>query len=310
LNSSKVNLTCRLGSIKLKNPVLVAAGTFGYGEEYSSLIDLNNLGGIITKTITLKPCPGNPPPRLAETPAGLLNSIGLENPGVEVFIQEKLPFLQKVKTCVIVSIGGEREEEYFMVAEKLTRKEGIDALEVNVSCPNVKLGGHLLGKDAKLVFSLTSKLKEVTNLPLIVKLAPDVTDIVEIAQAAGEGGAEALSLINTFPGMAIDINTWRPKLGNITGGLSGPAIKPIAVRLVWEVHRKLNIPLIGMGGIMSFEDALEFVLAGASAVAVGTANFVDPQTPIHIITQLEHYLLERKIMKFSRLIGQLKIKER
>ena len=310
MNNCKVDLTSRLGSIELKNPVLVAAGTFGYGEEYSSLIDLNRLGGIITKTLTLKPCPGNPPPRLTETPAGLLNSIGLENPGVEVFIQEKLPFLQKLKTRVIVSIGGEREEEYLMIAEKLSKKEGIHALEVNVSCPNVKLGGHLLGKEARLVFSLTCKLKEVSDLPLIVKLAPEVTDIVKIAQAAVKGGAEALSLINTFPGMAIDTNTWRPRLGNVTGGLSGPAIKPIAVRLVWEVHRKLNVPLIGAGGIMNLKDALEFVLAGASAVAVGTANFVDPQTPIKIITQLENYLLERKIKKFSCLIGQLKIEER
>lgn len=310
MNNCKVDLTSRLGSIELKNPVLVAAGTFGYGEEYSSLIDLNRLGGIITKTLTLKPCPGNPPPRLTETPAGLLNSIGLENPGVEVFIQEKLPFLQKLKTRVIVSIGGEREEEYLMIAEKLSKKEGIHALEVNVSCPNVKLGGHLLGKEARLVFSLTCKLKEVSDLPLIVKLAPEVTDIVKIAQAAVKGGAEALSLINTFPGMAIDTNTWRPKLGNVTGGLSGPAIKPIAVRLVWEVHRKLNVPLIGAGGIMNLKDALEFVLAGASAVAVGTANFVDPQIPIKIITQLENYLLERKIKKFSCLIGQLKIEER
>jgi dihydroorotate dehydrogenase (NAD+) catalytic subunit len=292
----------------LKNPVLVAAGTFGYGEEYSPLIDLNRLGGIITKTLTLRPCPGNPPPRLTETPAGLLNSIGLENPGVEVFIQEKLPFLQKLKTCIIVSIGGEREDEYLMIAEKLSKKEGIHALEVNVSCPNVE--SYSLGKEAKLVFSLVSKLKEVSDLPLIVKLAPDVTDIVEIAKAAVKGGAEALSLINTFPGMAIDTNTWRPKLGNVTGGLSGPAIKPIAVRLVWEVHQRLNVPLIGAGGIMNLEDALEFVLAGASAVAVGTANFVDPQTSIQIITQLENYLLEKKIEKFSRLIGQLKIEER
>lgn len=307
MDNLKVDLSSRLGKVNLKNPVLVASGTFGFGEEYLSLVDLNKLGGIITKTVTFNPLPGNPPPRLAETPAGLLNSIGLENPGIDRFINEKLPFLQKIKSCIIVSIGGRSEEEYYMIAEKLSQERGIDALEVNVSCPNVKQGGYILGKNAKSVFTVVNKLKSTTSLPLIVKLTPEVSDIVEIAEAAIQAGAEALSLINTLPGMAIDVNTWRPKLGNITGGLSGPAIKPVAVRAVWEVYRRLNCPIIGMGGIMSFEDALEFILAGASAVAVGTANLINPRISLDIIEKFEKYLFKKKIKKLSFLIGKVKI---
>ena len=306
MDNLKVDLSTCLGKINLKNPVLVASGTFGFGEEYHSLIDLNKLGGIITKTVTFKPLPGNPPPRLAETSAGLLNSIGLENPGVDRFISEKLPFLQKIESFIVVSIGGESEEEYCMVAKKLSQAQGIDALEINVSCPNVKQGGYILGKSAKNVFGIVNKLKNVTSLPLIVKLTPEVSDIVEIAEAALQAGAEAISLINTLPGMTIDVNTWRPKLGGITGGLSGPAIKPVAVKTVWEVYQKLKCPIVGMGGIMNFEDALEFVLAGASAIAVGTANLIDPQISIDIIEKLERYLVKQKIKKFSFLIGKVK----
>lgn len=307
MNKLTVDLTTGLGKVKLKNPVLVAAGTFGYGEEYSHYIDLNKLGGIIIKTLTLEPREGNLPPRLAETPAGLLNSIGLENPGVDIFIKKNLSFLQKLDTTVIISIAGESEEDYLRLTERLTNRKGIKALEINVSCPNVKSGG-IIGKDARLVFSLTKKLKGIADLPLIVKLSPQIGNMVEISQAAKEGGAEALSLINTIPAMAIDTDTQRPKLGNIIGGLSGPAIRPIAIKIVWEVYRKVNIPILGMGGIMSLNDALEFVLAGASAIAVGTANFIDPTISLEIITGLEHYLQEKKIGKFSQLIGQLKIK--
>jgi len=307
LNKIDVDLITKLGGISLKNPVLVAAGCFGYGEEYSKIIDLNKLGGIITKTITLHPKEGNPPPRLVETPAGLLNSIGLENPGVDIFIKEKLPFLQKFHTAVIVSIGGEKEEDYLRVAEKLEGKEGISALEINVSCPNVKVGGYLLGCSADLVFSLTKHLKGVSSFPLIVKLTPNVTDIVEIAQAAKEGGADAVSLINTILGMAVDVECWRPKLGNVIGGLSGPAIKPVAVRMVWEVHRRLNVPILGMGGIMRSEDAIEFILAGASAVAIGTANLIDPQVSLKIIEGIKSYMKRKGIKGVSQLIGKVRV---
>ncbi|MCD6575443.1 dihydroorotate dehydrogenase [Candidatus Aerophobetes bacterium] len=303
-----VDLTTSVGRVKLKNPILVAAGTFGYGEEYSRYIDLNILGGIITKTITLNPREGNPPPRLAETPCGLLNSIGLENPGVDAFISQKLPFLKELTTAVIVSIAGEKEEEYLRLAERLSKEEGIRALEVNVSCPNVKLGGVALGKDSGTVFSLARRLKEAIDMPFILKLPPFV-DIVEVAQAAREGGAEALSLINTVPAMAIDVERRRPKLGNITGGLSGPCIKPVAVKIVWEVTRKVDIPVIGMGGIMDFEDVLEFTLAGASAVAVGTANFTDPGVSVRIIKDLKNYLGAKNITKFSELVGRISLGE-
>ena len=301
-----INLTTKLGRLKLKNPVLVASGTFGYGEEYSQFLNLNELGGIVTKSVTLNPTAGNPPPRLAETPAGLLNCIGLENPGVDVFIREKLPFLRKFNTRIIVNIAGGEKSDYLELTEVLNKKEGIDALEINVSCPNVKTGGYNLGINPKEVYSLTKSLKKITDLPLIVKLTPNVTDITETAKAAEDGGAEALSLINTLLGMAIDISTQKPKLSNITGGLSGPAIRPVAVRMVWQVAQKVKIPLIGMGGIMGSEDALEFVLAGASAIAIGTANFVDPKTPIKVIEGIKHYLKEKGINNFQDLIGKVK----
>ena len=287
-----INLTTKLGRLKLKNPVLVASGTFGYGEEYSQFLNLNELGGIVTKSVTLNPTAGNPPPRLAETPAGLLNCIGLENPGVDVFIKEKLPFLRKFNTRIIVNIAGGEKSDYLELTEVLNKKEGIDALEINVSCPNVKTGGYNLGINPKEVYSLTKSLKKITNLPLIVKLTPNVTDITETAKAAEDGGAEALSLINTLLGMAIDISTQKPK--------------PVAVRMVWQVAQKIKIPLIGMGGIMGSEDALEFVLAGASAIAIGTANFVDPKTPIKVIEGIKHYLKEKGINNFQDLIGKVK----
>jgi len=301
------NLKIKLGRISLNNPVLVASGTFGYGEEYAKLIDLNQLGGVITKTVTLKPRKGNPPPRLAETPAGLLNAIGLENPGIDIFLREKLPFLRQFETTLIVSIAGEKEEDYFSLAQRLNQTEEIDALEVNISCPNVKEKGLIFGTDAGRTFSLIKKLRKVTDIPLIIKLTPNVTNISEIAQAAEEAGAEVLSLINTILGMSIDVERRKPKLGNITGGLSGPAIRPIAVRMVRETFEKVNLPIIGMGGIIHTEDALEFILAGASAVAIGTANFVDPGTAPRIIEGIKQYMEKKGIKNFKELIGWLKL---
>lgn len=301
------DLRVKLGKLELKNPVLVASGTFGYGEEYAELVDLNKLGGIMTKAVTLRPKEGNPPPRLVEVPCGLLNAIGLENPGLEVFIREKLPFLRKFDTKIIVNIAGEKEDDYLQIAKRLSKENGVDALEVNISCPNVKEGGLSFGTDPKVIYLLVKRLKEVCELPLILKLTPNVTDIKEVAKAAEEGGADILSLINTVLAMAVDVDTQRPKLGNIVGGLSGPAIRPIAVRMVWEVSGAVNIPIIGMGGIMKAEDALEFVIAGASAVAVGTANFVDPRTPLKVIEGIGRYLKDKGIDSFASLVGSLKV---
>ena len=305
-SKKNIDLSVRLGRITLKNPVLVASGTFGYGEEYAELINLNELGGIMVKAVTLEPREGNPPPRLAETPAGLLNAIGLENPGVEVFLKEKLPFLRGFQTAIIVNIAGEKEEEYLRLAERLNQVKGISALEVNISCPNVKEKGLIFGTDPEQTFSLVKKLGEITDIPLIVKLTPNVTDITKIAQASQEAGAEALSLINTVLGMSIDVETRKPKLGNITGGLSGPAIRPIAVRMMWQTFQKVNLPLIGMGGITDAEDALEFILAGASAVAIGTANFIDPKTALEVIEGIKQYMQVKGIKNFKDLIGWLK----
>lgn len=305
-SKKNIDLSVRLGRITLKNPVLVASGTFGYGEEYAELIDLNELGGIMVKAVTLEPREGNPPPRLAETPAGLLNAIGLENPGVEVFLKEKLSFLRGFQTAIIVNIAGEKEEEYLRLAERLNQVKGISALEVNISCPNVKEKGLIFGTDPEQTFSLVKKLGEITDIPLIVKLTPNVTDITKIAQASQEAGAEALSLINTVLGMSIDVETRKPKLGNITGGLSGPAIRPIAVRMMWQTFQKVNLPLIGMGGITDAEDALEFILAGASAVAIGTANFIDPKTALEVIEGIKQYMQAKGIKNFKDLIGWLK----
>ena len=304
-SKKNVDLRVKLGRISLNNPVLVASGTFGYGEEYAQLIDLNELGGIITKAVTLKPREGNPPPRLAEVPAGLLNAIGLENPGIDVFLKEKLPFLRGFQTAIIVNIAGEKEEEYLRLAERLNQARGISALEVNISCPNVKEKGLIFSTDPEQTFSLVKKLREITDIPLIVKLTPNVTDITETAQASEEAGAEALSLINTVLGMSIDVERRKPKLGNITGGLSGPAIRPIAVRGVWQTFQKVNLPLIGMGGITNAEDALEFILAGASAVAIGTANFVEPKTALKVIEGIKQYMQAKGIKNFKDLIGWL-----
>ncbi|MBI4553091.1 MAG: dihydroorotate dehydrogenase [Candidatus Latescibacteria bacterium] len=300
------DLSVTIGSLRLKNPVLVASGTFGYGTEYAGLVDLSRLGGIVTKTLTPEAWPGNDPPRAAETAAGMLNSIGLQNVGVEGFIRDKLPYLQTVDTAVIVNIGGGPIEEFVAVAERLADCDGIDGIEVNMSCPNVA-GGMDFSTDPRRAAQLITRLRKVVDLPLIAKLTPNVTDIGEIARSVEEAGADAVSAINTLRGMAIDVKTRRPKLGGITGGLSGPAIKPVAVAAVWSIARRVTIPIIGIGGIMSTEDALEFLIAGAAAIQVGTANFVNPKTGTDIVAGLDTYCAQEGITSIRSLIGSARV---
>jgi dihydroorotate dehydrogenase (NAD+) catalytic subunit len=316
-------LSVKIAGIEFSNPVLVASGTFGYGEEYQSLIDLNELGGIVTKSITLEPREGHPPPRTFETACGMLNAIGLANVGVEKFLEEKLPFLRSLKTRIIVNVAGSTVSEYVKVVKRLNRSNrrsrqryephgshqrrgGIDMLEINISCPNVKEGGIAFGSKVKSAYECIKAVRENTAYPIIAKLSPNVTDIVEIAGAVEKAGADAISLINTLVGMAIDREKMRPVLANITGGLSGPAIKPVALAMVWNVAKAVKVPVIGMGGIMSTEDALEFILAGASMIQVGTANFVDPQTSLKIVNGLNGYCKNKRISKISDLVGKLK----
>jgi dihydroorotate dehydrogenase (NAD+) catalytic subunit len=279
-----------LAGIQMKNPVMVASGTFGWGREYSDYYDLNKLGAIVTKSITLLPREGNPPPRLVETAAGMLNSIGLQNEGIDHFLKEDLVFLGKFDAPTIVNIAGETVEEYAELARRLSKETIIKGIEVNISCPNVKQGGMSFGVDPELTKQVISAVKKATRQPVIAKLTPNVTDITVIAKAAAEAGADALSLINTLVGMSIDIETGDSRLGTRTGGLSGPAIKPIAVRMVYEVSRAVTVPVIGIGGIMTGSDAIEFFLAGAKAVQVGTANFVDTEAPIKVIKGIEDYV--------------------
>jgi dihydroorotate dehydrogenase (NAD+) catalytic subunit len=292
--TTKPNLSVDFAGIKLKNPVLTASGTFGYGEEYADFVDLSRLGGVIVKGISLKPIAGNPPPRIWETPSGMLNAIGLENPGVEVFLREKLPFLRQYDTAIIVNIFGYSADDYLAVAERLDGAEGVSGIEVNISCPNVKSGGMIFGTDLKATAELLSAVRATTRLPLIAKLSPNVTDVTDFAKAARDAGCDGLSLINTLLGMAIDVRTGRPRLANCTGGLSGPAIRPVAVRMVWQVAKAVSLPIIGMGGIVNAEDALEFILAGASAVAVGTANFMNPRAALDVLDGLEAFLAESR----------------
>lgn len=301
------DLSVDFAGIKLKNPVLTASGTFGYGEEFADIIDLNKLGGIIVKGISLKPINGNPPPRIWETPSGMLNAIGLENPGVDVFLRDKLPFLRNYDTAVLVNIFGYSLEEYVGVAERLDGVPGLSGLEVNISCPNVKAGGIVFGADLKAAFDLLSAVRKATRLPVIAKLSPNVTDITAFAKVARDAGCDGLSLINTLLGMAIDIRSRRPRLANRTGGLSGPAIRPVAVRMVWQAAKAVDLPIIGMGGIMTHEDALEFILAGASAVAVGTANFVNPRATLDIIGGMEAFLTREGIGSVRELVGQVSV---
>jgi dihydroorotate dehydrogenase (NAD+) catalytic subunit len=299
-------LEVEIAGIKFKNPVIAASGTYGFGREFSKFIDLNMLGGIAVKGLTLEKREGNRPPRVAETPAGMLNSIGLQNPGVEVFINEEMPFLEKFDTIVIANIAGNTIDDYCLMAEKLSDTT-VDAIELNVSCPNVKRGCAVFGSTPTGIAEVTGSVRKKCKKPLIVKLTPNVTDIREIALAAEESGADAVSLINTLLGMAIDIETRRPVLANNFGGLSGPAVKPIALRMVYEVASTVKIPVIGMGGIMSGTDAVEFMMAGASAIMVGTANFVNPTACIDIINGIKEYCLAHGIVRAADITGTLRL---
>jgi len=300
------NLGIELAGIYLRNPVMVASGTFGYGEEYAGLIDLNRLGAIVTKTITLEPRRGNEPPRIVETASGILNSIGLQNVGIDAFISEKLPFLRGYDVPLIVSIAGETSDEYVKLAKTLSG-EKIAGLELNLSCPNIKYNRELMfAQDPKATHRVVNKVRKATSLPLIVKLSPNVTDIASIARMCERAGVDGISMINTFLGMAIDVESRKPMLRQITGGLSGPAIKPIALRMVYEVHQAVKIPIIGIGGIMTTGDALEFIIAGAKAIAIGTGNFVDPRTAIKIIDGIRDYMMKNKIKDIESIVGSLK----
>ncbi|WP_422393070.1 dihydroorotate dehydrogenase [Neomoorella humiferrea] len=293
----------------MKNPVMTSSGTYGFGLEIADFYDPGLLGAIVIKSLAPKPWSGNKPPRIAETPAGILNAVGLQNPGVEAFIQDILPRLKKYDIPVIANIVGHKVDEYVYVARRLSEVNGIAGLELNASCPNVEHGGLSFGTDPGILHRLVASVRKVTNHPLIVKLTPNVTDITVVARAAEEAGADALSLINTLKGMSIDIYTRRPKLGNITGGLSGPAVRPVAVCMVWQVARAVSIPVIGMGGIITAEDAVEFILAGARAVSLGTANFVNPQAPLEVIRGLRQYLIENKIADINELVGKVIVDE-
>ena len=310
-----VDLSTQIGKIKLKNPVLVASGTFGHGKEFEKFFDLKRLGGIVTKTITLKPRLGNPPVRIVETPSGMLNAIGLQNPGVEQFLEEKMPYFRKLGIPIIVSAMGYSVEEFVQVVQQLDAAEGIDGFELNLSCPNVPYASKteklslvkMFAHDETMIEQVVSAVRQVTNKTLIAKLGPDVSDIAKMALAAERAGADAVSLINTFIAMVIDIKTRRPVLANKTGGLSGPCIRPIAVRMAWEVAQRVKIPVMGMGGIVEAKHALEFFIAGASAVQVGTANFTNPTAPVDILEGIEDFMKKERIASMKELIRSVKV---
>ena len=304
MNTEK-DLTVTIAGVELKNPVMTASGTFGSGVEYSDFVDLNRLGAVVTKGVSDVPWEGNPVPRVAEVYGGMLNAIGLQNPGVELFCQRDIPYLKQFDTKIVVNVCGHTEQEYVRVVDRLA-DEPVDLLEINISCPNVKAGGITFGTNPRGVENITRELKRHAKQPLIMKLSPNVTDIAEIARAAEAGGADAVSLINTITGMKIDVNRRTFALANKTGGMSGPAVKPVAVRMVYQVAQAVQIPVIGMGGIASAEDALEFILAGATAVSVGTANFYDPEATVKIADGLERYLQEQKIDSIRDLIGAVR----
>ena len=301
----KPDLKINLAGIELKNPVMTASGTFGYGREFDRLVDLNRLGGIIVKGLSLEPSKGNPPPRIVETACGMLNAIGLENVGIEAFIKRKLPFLTTLDPPIFVNIYGKQVEDYAQLAGRIDSLADISGIEVNISCPNVKSGGLAFGVDPDEAYRVVKAVRARTEKLMIVKLSPNVTDITAIARRVEDAGADVLSLINTITGMAIDVETRRPVLANITGGLSGPAIKPVALRMVYQVAQVTDLPIIGIGGIMTAKDALEFLLAGATAVQIGTANFVNPHTTMDVIEGLEIYLRENNIERIMDVIGKL-----
>lgn len=300
-----MNTKVNIAGVEFKNPVMEASGTFGSGAEYSEFVDLNKLGAVVTKGVANVPWPGNPTPRIAEIHSGMMNAIGLQNPGMEVFCERDLPYLQQFDTKVIVNVCGHAPEEYLAVVERLA-DEPADMLEINISCPNVNANFLAFGQDPKHVEALTAQIKKVAKQPVIMKLTPNVTDIAEIARAAEAGGADAVSLINTLTGMKIDINRRTFALANKTGGVSGPCVKPIAVRMVYQVAQAVNIPIIGMGGIQNAEDALEFIMAGATAVSIGTANFVNPYATVETIRGIEAYMEKNKIKDIRDLIGIVK----
>jgi dihydroorotate dehydrogenase (NAD+) catalytic subunit len=310
-------LNVTIGKLLLKNPVMVASGTFGYAEEFRDFMALSALGALVTKTITLRPRQGNPPPRTCETPSGMLNSIGLENPGIEKFIEEKLPFLKKLGVPLIVSIASEGAmDEFAALARILNKARGVDAIELNISCPNIKSHGskegrgmkgegRLVSQDPRATFEAVKRVRKVTRKTLITKLSPNVTSISAIAAAAERAGSDAVSLINTLTGMSIDVRTREPKIAMVTAGLSGPAIRAVAVKMVWEVYRKIKIPIIGMGGITDTASALEFIIAGATAVSVGTANFINPKVTIEVIEGIKEYLQKNNMISIRNLVGSL-----
>lgn len=301
-----MNTKVNLAGVELKNPVMVASGTFGSGAEYSEFVDLNRLGAVVTKGVASVPWPGNPAPRIAETASGMLNAIGLHNPGIDLFSKRDLPFLEKYDTKVIVNVCGHSTEEYLDVVERLADEPRVDMLEINISCPNVKEGGIAFGQDPKAVEAITKAVKAKAKQPIIMKLSPNVTDITVMAKAAEAGGADCLSLINTLTGMKIDIERQTFAIANKTGGLSGPAVKPVAVRMVYQVANAVKIPIIGMGGICTAEDAMEFILAGATAVSIGTANFANPYTTLEVIDGIEAYMRRHGVEDINELIGLVK----
>ena len=300
-----MNTKINLAGVELKNPVMTASGTFGSGMEYSEFVDLNKLGAVVTKGVANVPWPGNPTPRIAETYGGMINAIGLQNPGIDVFCERDIPFLKKYDTKIIVNVCGKSERDYVEVVERLAG-EPVDMLEINISCPNVKEGGIAFGQNAANIEHITKAIKNVAKQPVIMKLSPNVTDITEMAKAAEAGGADVLSLINTITGMKIDINRQTFAVANKTGGLSGPAVKPVAVRMVYQVANAVKIPIIGMGGIATAEDALEFILAGATAVSIGTANFHNPRTTLEVIEGIEKYIVNKGVSDINDLIGIVK----
>jgi len=302
-----VDLSVNIHNLKLKNPVTTASGTFGFGEEFAEFIDLNRLAGIFVKGLTIKPREGNHYPRMAETPAGMLNSVGLQNKGVDFFINDIYPRIRDLDTYIIPNVNGSTIEDYVSVTEILNNLEGIEAIELNISCPNVKEGGMSFGISCPSAIAVTEAVRKAFDKTLIVKLTPNVTDIVEMARAVEGAGADSISLINTLLGMAINAETHRPVLSTITGGLSGPAIKPVALRMVWQVANAVNIPLIGIGGIMNAIDAIEFLLAGATAIQVGTANFIDPQISVKIVDGIAEYLEKHDFNSVQQIIGALKV---
>jgi len=299
------DLSVDIAGIRFRNPVIAASGTFGYGEEFARFLDLREIGGISVKGTSARPIEGNLPPRLFPTASGMLNSIGLENVGVDAFIRDKMPFLRSVGCVVLVNVFGFTDDEYIEVVRKLNDCEGIAGYELNISCPNTEAGGMVFGTNPILTTQLTRRVKDISRRPVIVKLSPNVTDIVELAKAAVEGGADALSVANTYLGMAIDVETFKPRIHTVTGGLSGPAIKPITLRMVFQITKALPIPVIALGGIRTGADAVEYFLAGATAVQVGTANFHDPKAPVNVLKQLRQFLEKRKIPSVRNLIGKL-----